>query len=228
MRRCATTLESEMTDEEREFLTGLLRQQLTGPLAHNRKLDAHLEVGTAAGGTLCVMMNSFSDDERPEFVVVDRMSYFDNQEASIRQNLQNNGLDPEEVCFHKTTSSQAFKDCTAAKRTFDFVLVDASHKIMAVTADLRWSRMLNPGGIICFHDYAERFPGVQMPVDRFLERQPNYQRIGLTGTLLALRKTAESQRPEVSTSDRIHSMLMHIPLEIERKRAKNQRKAKAA
>ena len=226
MRRCATTLESELTDEEREFLTGLLTDHCEGT-ADGQKPGAHLEVGTAAGGTLCVMMNTFQADERPDFVVVDRMTYFPDQPHAIETNLRNNGLDPDSVTFIKSNSAMAFKQCVAEQRTFDFILIDASHKIMAVTADLRWSRMLNPRGIICFHDYSERFPGVQIPVDRFLERQGNYQRVGLAGTLLALRKTAASDRPEVTTGDRLHSMLMHIPLEIERKRLKRQRRKAA-
>ena len=57
-----------MTAEEHDFLFELIRdRQLTGQ---------HLEVGTAAGGTLCAMMQCFAEQSRPPFVVVDRMTYF--------------------------------------------------------------------------------------------------------------------------------------------------------
>jgi predicted O-methyltransferase YrrM len=178
---------------------------------------AHLEIGTAAGGTLCAMMRCFADGRRPRFVSVDRMTYFPNQFQVIRENLRRHGLDPNEVDFRRTTSARAFQDARRRNEQFDFMLIDGSHKVVAVAADLRWTRLLNVGGIVCFHDYTERFPGVWLTVNRFRRRYPNYAVVGQAGSLLVLRKVAASAAQEASPIDRAHSLLWHVPLEVRRK-----------
>ena len=116
MRRCATTLESEMSEEELTFLVELLRnEQLTGP---------HLEIGTAAGGTLCRMMKCFDEDLRPNFVVVDRMSYFPDQQGAFRSNLKSHDLDPDSVDLRINTSQAAFVESSQSSEKFDFILID--------------------------------------------------------------------------------------------------------
>jgi predicted O-methyltransferase YrrM len=224
MRQCATTLESELTVEERKLLLGLLkRENFCGP---------HLEVGTAAGGTLCQMMLCFNDDQRPQFVAVDRMTYFPDQLAIVQRNLKQRGLDPDQVDFRVTTSAQAFQDAASKRESFDFILIDASHKILGVMADLRWSRLLSAGGILCLHDYSPRFPGVRLPVDRFLAQHTNYSILEQAGTLLALRKSESSRHPEVTALDRAYSMMWYLPLEAQRKinkwKGRKQHAARAA
>ncbi|RLS41713.1 MAG: class I SAM-dependent methyltransferase [Planctomycetota bacterium] len=214
MRACAETLESEMSAEELRLLQRLLAQ--------NSKQGKHLEIGTAAGGTLVSMMKTFADDQRPPFVVVDRMTYFPNQQQLVYENLRANQIDPSGVDFRQASSSQAYRQARSSGETFEFILVDASHKIISVMADLRWAGLLKPGGIICFHDYSPKFPGVRMCVDRFLGKHQNYQRLDCAGTLLAIRKTAAGTTDEVTISDRIYSIAWHFPLEIERRRAKRQ------
>ncbi len=220
MRRCATTLESEMSEEELTFLVELLgNEQLTGP---------HLEIGTAAGGTLCRMMKCFDEDRRPNFVVVDRMSYFPDQQGAFRSNLKSHDLDPDSVDLRINTSQAAFVESSRSSETFDFILIDASHKILAVMADLRWARQLNVGGIVCLHDYADKFPGVVLAVDRFLASHPEYENIGSSGSLLALRKTRPSRHREVTPFDRLYSYALFLPLLVQRKLAKRQSRQKAA
>ena len=209
MRACATTLESEMSPEERGFLLDLLRREaFPGP---------HLEVGTAAGGTLCEMMRCFDDEHRPPFVAVDRMTYFPNQLDLVRKNLEQHDLDPQQVDFRVATSSQAFQQSVRKKETFDFILIDASHKILGVMADLRWTRLLNVGGIVCLHDYSPREPGVQLAVDRFLKSHVNYDILGQAGTLLALRKIERRFLREVSPLDRAYGVAWYLPLEASRR-----------
>lgn len=208
-RSCALTLEAEMSPREQEFLQALIRQENFS--------GAHLEIGTAAGGTLCRMMRCFTDETRPQFVVVDRMSYFPNQQQTVIENLERNGLAAGQVEFRTATSSQAFRRASRNGDRFDFILIDASHKILAVTADLRWTRLLNPGGVVCFHDYCDRFPGVKLAIDRFLKHHTNYQPIGSAESLLALRKTAPCPWKEVSLFDGAYSVMMYLPLEVNRK-----------
>ncbi|MBO11700.1 MAG: hypothetical protein CMJ68_13180 [Planctomycetaceae bacterium] len=175
----------------------------------------HLEVGTAAGGTLCFMMKCFTEESRPQFTVVDTMSYFDDQMNIVKKNLAQNGLDSQLIDFRVMPSVTAFTHAEAAREQFDFILVDASHKIRHVMEDLRWLRLLNTGGIACFHDYAIRFKGVCWPIDRFLRRNPHFSRVGLEDSLLCIRKNAEASQTEVTAFDRVWALLWSPILQLD-------------
>jgi len=206
-RPCANTLKPEMTDVE---LSGL-RQWSQSANLNGR----HLEIGTAAGGTLCFMMKCFEASVRPKFSVVDTMTYFDNQFEIVKRNLTQNGLEARDVNFRIMSSKEAFAKSESEGEQFDFILVDASHKIRHVMADLRWLRLLNVGGVACFHDYADRFKGVRWPIDRFLQRNPQFSRIGLAGSLLCVRRHAASTRPEVTILDRVWALLWSPALQFD-------------
>jgi hypothetical protein len=163
------------------------------------------------------MLQCFEDERRPRFVVVDPMQYFPDQLQTVQRNLALHGLDPHQVDFRVQTSAEAFQAAESQAEKFDFILIDGSHKISAVMADLRWTRLLNPGGILCLHDYTPRHKGILYAADRFLASHPNYERLGCAGTLLALRKTAACGHPEVTPADRLYAMLLHFPLQLERK-----------
>lgn len=192
-RPCATTLEPEMTPGE----LSALKQWLQGASLKGR----HLEIGTAAGGTLCFMMQCFGDRNRPAFSVVDSMSYFPDQPEVVRRNLRQHGLDPGTVDFRAMASAEAFRQALERGDRFSFILMDASHKIRHVMADLRWMRLLEPGGLACFHDYEPAFPGVTRPVDRFLRKNAHFTRVGRVERLLCIRKERDSIHPEVNPAD---------------------------
>lgn len=194
-RPSASTLEPEMTDEE---LSGLKSWLQTAGLK-----AGHLEIGTAAGGTLCFLMNQYAATDRPQFTVVDTMSYFADQMDTVKRNLTNHELAPGQIDFRVMSSDNAFAKAEADKDRFDFILVDASHKVRYVMNDLRWMRLLNVGGLACFHDYAPQFKGVRWPIDRFLRRNPHFTRVDQAGSLLCLRKEREAARPEVTGADRL-------------------------
>lgn len=195
MRASATTLEAEMTREESDALDRLLQSaNLSGK---------HLEIGTAAGGTLKRMMAVYPAGSRPKFVVVDTMKYFPDQMGIVARNLQSVGVDLAEVDFRVGDSWSEFQKSENAGEVFDFMLIDASHKLNHVTRDLSWARMLKPGGYLCMHDYAPRFPGVTAAADKFLSRYPNYSREKLAGSLLILKKNAASASSEVTAGDRL-------------------------
>jgi hypothetical protein len=206
-RPSATTLKPEMSGEE----LSALRRWLQGAGLRGR----HLEVGTAAGGTLCYMLDCYAPERRPPFSVVDTMSYFANQFDIVKQNLREHGLSPEGVDFRIASSRDAFAAAEAAGERFDFMLVDASHKIRHVMADLRWLRLLAVGGLACFHDYGTRFKGVTWPVDRFLGRHPHFRRVELAGSLLCVRRETESDRREVGALDLVWANAWSLPLQWE-------------
>ncbi len=198
-RACATTLQPEMSEEELSALANWV-----GGIGSNGK---YLEIGTAAGGTLSFMMNCFDADARPRFVVVDTMAYFDNQLDIIKSNLALNRLDAASVDFRIISSAEAFRKAEERDEQFKFILVDASHKIRHVMADLRWLKLLEVGGIACFHDYALKFKGVRWPIDRFLRRNSQFIRVGLAGSLLCVKRVTKSMKAEVTAVDRLWALI---------------------
>ncbi len=204
--RCITSLEGEMTSEEHRLLVDLLQS--------GKRRGMHLEIGTGAGGTLCVMLNAFTCENRPRFVAVDKMGYFPNQLEIVKKNLARYGFDEKTVEIRVAKSDAAFIHAEAANERYDFILIDGSHKVRAVMGDLRWSRLVNVGGLICLHDYSHRFLGVQMAVNHFLRRNQNYQRVARAGSLIALHKTALATRREVTRSDEFYASILHLPLKL--------------
>ena len=99
-RNCAATLEPEMSGVE---LAALEKWIASASLK-----GKHLEVGTAAGGTLCHLMKQYGGDDRPPFAVVDTMVYFSDQLKVVQANLTANVLHPEDVDFRIMSSAEAY------------------------------------------------------------------------------------------------------------------------
>ncbi len=208
----ASSFDPELGADELAFLLNLVRNSgLKG---------RHLEIGTAAGGTLCAMMSCFAPEERPPFVVVDPMSYFADQLEVVKRNLRQHGLDPAEVDIRVSRSFDAFQSAEAAGESFDFVFIDGAHKIRYVTQDLHWVRLVNVGGIICMHDYNPGQMGVMLAGARFPRHYPNYQREALVNSLLVLRKQVASRSKEISQTDYLWALAMSPWLQLKKSLAK--------
>ena len=189
MRACATTLDSELSENELQYITGLMKSEgLT---------DQHLEIGTAAGGTLWRLMQSYPDESRPQFVVVDPMTYFENQQALVKDNLRQHNLDAESVDFRVGKSYELFKQALDKGEQYDFIFIDGSHKYRYVMKDLCWTRLLRPGGVLCMHDYHVNTSGVIKAADWFLRRYNNYRKLDLIDTLMVIKKEKLSDHKEV-------------------------------
>lgn len=180
---------SEMSETELAALKALLRG--------GRLNGTHLEVGTAAGGTLREMISTYPREATPKFVVVDTFEYFPGQRAAVEQNLRSIGVDPDSVTFRTGKSYDAVFDALAAGERYDFILIDARHDAFRVMQDLTWARMLSPRGYLVFHDYDGAHRGVMWAADAFAGANPNYRRVSLTDSLLVMRKHQASPRPEV-------------------------------
>ena len=192
MRQSAISVQSELHPAELAALQALLKSaQLRG---------AHLEVGTAAGGTLRELLLCYPPP-RPRFVVVDSFRYFPRQKEIVADNLRSAGIDPEDVEMRAMDSEGALAASTAAGEQFDFILIDANHQARHVISDLRWAKLLRPGGYLCLHDYGPKFPGVAWAADRFLANNRNYRRVSLSVSLLVIQKNETSRRDEVGTAD---------------------------
>lgn len=193
MTRELHTLESELAPDEMRFLLSCVHeQQLNGK---------HLEIGTAAGGTLKRLMLSYPEDSRPSFVSVDTMTYYNDQYQVIRRNLLGAGLNPDVVDFRQMRSTDALRLAKSSDEKFSFIFIDASHKISHVTEDIGWAKLLMPGGILCFHDYSAVHPGVVSAVNRFRTKCPEYSVLGQSGSLIVFRKLRRALCNEVGAVD---------------------------
>lgn len=203
MRPSATTLESELTPAELAALVGAMRQAgLTG---------RHLEIGTAAGGTLKAMMTSYPPEGRPPFVVVDPFTYYPDQRAIVERNLRGAGIDPATVDFRVGYSWPLLAGALKSGERFSFIFIDGDHGTRGVTQDLMWTRLLDVGGLVCLHDYRRKFRGVAWATETFLRRNPNYTRVSMTESLVILRKDAPSATPEISRADLVAAAaLQHV------------------
>ena len=171
-----------------------------------------LEIGTAYARTLIHLMRQFDDGARPPFVTVDPMTYFGGQADKVRANLSEVGL-ADAVQVLEMTSAEALR---RLDEPLAFVFIDGDHRITGVTTDLRWARRLLPGGALCLHDYRPDAPGVRLAVDRFVRRNPHYQREALVDSLLIVRKTAPSTGAEIGWFDHLQAYLMAPLLRLQR------------
>lgn len=216
MRECATTLTAEMHDEESSCLHQLLR---------NEKLQhKHLEIGTAAGGTLKGLMQCYTEEKRPHFVVVDPMTYFPDQLQVVKTNISQSGLDPDKIDFRIGISSCLYKISAAKKEQFSFILIDGSHKARHVMQDLRWSALLEQDGFLCLHDYSKKTKGVMTATDRFIKKNRNYQLVHHIGSLIVMQKNSASVCTEVSWFDLAIAHLIGLGHQIESSLRKRLRK----
>jgi hypothetical protein len=184
----------------------------------------HLEIGTAAGGTLWQMMACFDAGTRPPFVVVDPMGYFPRQKEIVTDNLRRHGMDPSTVDFRQDFSEQALVKARSNNEVFDFMLIDGSHKILRVTQDLGWTELLRVGGVVAFHDFTSRLRGVKIAVRRFLRRFPECQVIAHTDSLLVVRKCRAFQRPVVSWKELAFARALTPLLQLEQSARKRLRR----
>ena len=218
MRDCATTLDSELTSNELVTLIDIL--------VHKKLKGIHLEIGTAAGGTLCKLMCSYRDELNfcPKFIVVDPLRYFPNQYEKVLENLSIHNLASSSVEFVRSSSSDTLLDFSQAPRPLDFILIDGNHKANYVMKDLRWAKYLNVGGILCMHDYGMLQKGVKLTTDRFLGANLNYKILKEVDKLLIVEKIAQSSTEEVSFVDICYSSILSLKLQFEKSLQKRIRK----
>jgi len=203
-RPCATTLASELADEELAALRDLLIKK-----AWKGK---HLEIGTAAGGTLCAMIQAAT--HRPPFVVIDPMTYFEGQRQTVERNLREHGIDPADVSIRQARSWDALRAAKAAGERFDFIFVDGTHKFRYVIQDMHWAGLLNVGGVMALHDYLPVMPGVRWAADHFLRHNPNYKPVGLVHSLLLIEKVSADRGGAIKIMSGLQAAIVHGWLQI--------------
>lgn len=218
MRDCATSLQSELADDELSLLLTTLQK-----LAPKGKV---LEIGTAAGGTLWQMFNAVKEVVRsPKFVALDPMCYFPNQLSVVKENLSDHGIDAEQVDFRVDFSANAFLGAQKNREEFELIFVDGNHKCRYVMQDLEWLSLLKVNGFAIFHDYGQAHKGVKKAVDSFLKKNPNYIRREHVRELLVVEKISETHKQEVSKVDHAMAVIYTFLYQFERSLKKRFRSA---
>ena len=182
MRTTALTKDSELSPTALRYL--LMELEV-------RKFSgAHLEIGTAAGGTLKAILELYKkmEHEISNFFVIDPMTYFPDQYDVVVDNLRPS-VDISNVEFIQMKSGDAYRSKAGEViNNLDFILIDGSHKIKYVAQDIRWADKLNVGGLLCFDDYQAGFPGVDYVVNRLVMPTGMYEKVFFRGRLLVLRR----------------------------------------
>ena len=204
-RESAITLNSEMTVAEVSSIRSAIKDsKLTG---------LHIEIGTAAGGTLYEILKCYQNELKvvpPPFIIIDPLTYFDDQYEKICLNLQNNGLSQNNITFEKNKSSVSFRNLSGHAGEIEFILIDGNHKINHFVGDLRFSRYLRAGGLLLIHDYSNNFKGIHSATNIFLNRYRNYEVLSYVDSLIILRKKTVTNTQEVSVIDQFLSVLVNI------------------
>ena len=213
----AHTLASELGADELVSLRSALMSLRAAGI-----LGVHVEIGTAAGGTLVEMLKVFGAGARPPFWVVDTMTYFRNQLATVKRNLSNYGLTSDGIRFWVMMSGRAFVEARRDPPRVVFLFIDADHELHGVTRDLQWTHFLVPGGLLAMHDYApgSRLSGVTLAADRFLARNPHFEKLSLTNSLLIMRKKVAVERMEVNALEVCRAEVLRQIIKLRRSVAK--------
>ena len=208
MRQSGLDLSSECTLAERSCITDAIKTMKRG--------GNFLEIGTAAGGTLKEIIQT-ADEEKldAKFYVLDPFTYYPDQLTKVYQNLSNSDIDPCRVTFWEGTTDSHLATALEHGLTFKFIFIDGDHKAYPVMNDLRWMELLEIGGIACFHDYCDRFPGVAWSLEHFLSKNDQFSIILKAETIRVVKRNGK-QITAVTKFDLYKSKFMQVILRLRR------------
>ena len=208
MRQSGIDLSSECSVLERACIAEAIKSLSTG--------GNFLEVGTAAGGTLKEIIQT-ADNEKlvAMFYVLDPFTYYPDQLQKVHKNLSNSDIDPCRVQFWQGTTDSHLPIAYEKGLSFKFIFIDGDHKAYPVMNDLRWMELLEVGGVACFHDYCDKFPGVAWSLEHFLSRNDQFSTILKAETLRVIQRNGENIVP-VNKVDLLKSKLMQVFLRLRR------------
>ena len=200
--RCATTLNPEL---DRAALDALLDQ-----IRRHRPRSPWLKIGAAAGGALRDMLLCFDDEQAPQITVIDPLSDFPRQKATILRNLNRHGVDEQKVLFRLETSRRALPRELRAGNRYGLILLDRATSLRDMTHDLAWARLLQVRGLLCVNHVDDQHRAVQRALQRFKTVNPQYELAAKAGAMQILRKTARPAKPEIRFGDRLYALARSV------------------
>lgn len=91
--------------------------------------------------------------------------------GGIFEEFQRNTRGVTNICPVVLYTPVAAYAMTRAGVKFDLIFIDACHTFEAVSLDIMlWRPLLNPGGILCGHDFVGDFPGVAIAVKQLIPK----------------------------------------------------------
>lgn len=208
VRQSGIDLSSECSISERACIAEAIKSLSEG--------GNFLEVGTAAGGTLKEIIQTAGKEKlEARFYVLDPFTYYPDQLQKVHKNLLNSDIDPSIVEFWQGTTDSHFPIALRKGLNFKFIFIDGDHKAYPVMNDLRWMELLEVGGVACFHDYCDKFPGVAWSLEHFLLRNDHFSIILEAETLRVIKRTGENIT-KVSRFHLLKSKFMQVLLRLRR------------
>jgi len=131
-----------------------------------------VEIGTMAGGTAVALALASRDSGRGLTYTIDvvaRPEVHDVLDAHGVSNLVN------VITISSKTAATNWRALAGPSTSIRLLWIDGDHRYDGVwTEILHWQDYLEPGGIICFHDYDSKFPGVVRAVYEYVVSSPLY------------------------------------------------------
>ena len=138
-----------------------------------------VEVGVWKGGNAATLLRHrpwlqlhlvdlWSHNPNPDYAPVDPGHAGRSEEESrhVSHQAQRRFADNPRVKLYRMDSVAAA--AWFADKSLDFVFIDADHSYTGVARDLpAWWPKIRPGGLLCGHDFAPKFPGVIRAVREF-------------------------------------------------------------
>ncbi len=119
---------------------------------------AVVEIGTMAGGSAVALALGARDSGRSSVYTIDITP-----RPEVREHLEQHGVADLVTVINMDSRDVAtnWGSLTGGNTGIRLLWIDGDHTYGGVWSDiLHWRDYLDPGGVICFHDYSERFPGV--------------------------------------------------------------------
>lgn len=117
-----------------------------------------VEIGTMAGGSAVALALGARDSGRSSVYTIDITP-----RPEVREHLEQHGVADLVTVINMDSKDVAnnWGSLTGGNTGIRLLWIDGDHTYEGVWRDiLHWRDHLEPGGVICFHDYSERFPGV--------------------------------------------------------------------
>ena len=128
------------------------------------------EIGVLGGGHACTMLSNYPQLSRLH--LVDSYGGITDQVEKVIEFRKRFDSEKHRLTWHIKTSIEAA--ATFADESLDFVYIDANHRYIDCSCDLRaWWRKVRPDGILCGHDYFT-FGSVKKAVTDWAETNNHY------------------------------------------------------
>jgi predicted O-methyltransferase YrrM len=116
-----------------------------------------LELGTGKGYATQSILAGIKYNERGSLTCVDNLMDFGGIEPPFYTDLRNNGV-------NILAPMQEMEFIFSCKEKYDFIMSDADHAFSGTWTEMTFA-LLNPGGIVCYHDIGDIYPNSKLSLE---------------------------------------------------------------